>query len=388
MLKDKYVFAQLVKFLDNDKFRHIVDKYDGDKYVKSYTCWNQLLTMMFGQLSNRESLRDLIVALEAHAGKVYHLGIGKSVTRSNLSKANEQRDYRIFEEFAFFMIAEARKRRIQKIFELDGHVYAFDSTTIDLCLSVFEWAKFRKHKGGIKMHTLYEVKTDIPSMVYISDASLHDSKAMPMITYESGAYYVFDRAYMALFNLFAIHQVGAYFVVREKRNMRFNVVEDKYYNNPDSGILADQLIEFTGYLTHKRYPEVLRRIVFYDVEGSRRFVFYTNNLSVTAEAIALLYKYRWRVELFFKWIKQHLHVKEFYGNSENAVKIQIYCAIIMYCLVAIIEHDMQLNMSIYSVIQILSASAVTKTPLAELFENSKMSAKEEADEGVQYLLEF
>ena len=188
--------------------------------------------------------------------------------------------------------------------------------------------------------------------------------------------------------LFAIHQVGAYFVVREKRNMRFNVVEDKYYNNPDSGILADQLIEFTGYLTHKRYPEVLRRIVFYDVEGSRRFVFYTNNLSVTAEAIALLYKYRWRVELFFKWIKQHLHVKEFYGNSENAVKIQIYCAIIMYCLVAIIEHDMQLNMSIYSLIQILSASAVTKTPLAELFENSKMSAKEEADEGVQYLLEF
>ena len=186
MNKDKYVFAQLVGFLDNFKFLRIVKKYDGDKYVKSYTCWNQLLTLMFGQLSNRESLRDLIVAMGAHAGKLYHLGIGKSVTRSNLSKANEQRDYHIFEEFAFFMIAEARRRRIQKIFELDGHIYAFDSTTIDLCLSVFEWAKFRKHKGGVKMHTLYDVEAQVPAFVHITPAKVHDTKAMSEVPYEAG----------------------------------------------------------------------------------------------------------------------------------------------------------------------------------------------------------
>lgn len=190
MLKDKYVFAQLVKSVDSDKFRHIVDQYEGDKYIKSYTYWNQLLTMMFGQLSNRESLRNLIVTMEAHAEELYHLGIGKSVTRSNLSKANEQRDYRIFEEYAFFMIAEARKRRIQKIFELEGHIYAFDSTTIDLCLSVFEWAKFRKYKGGIKMHTLYDVKAQIPAFVHITESKIHDSKAMTEIPYEPGAHYI------------------------------------------------------------------------------------------------------------------------------------------------------------------------------------------------------
>ena len=193
--RDEYVFAQLVKFLDYEKFKYIVKKYDGNKYVKSYTCWNQLLTMIFGQLSNRESLRDLIVAMEAHAGKLYHLGIGKSVTQSNFSKANEQRDCRIFEEYAAFMIAEARKRRIDKIFELGGHVYAFDSTTVDLCLSVFEWAKFRKHKGGIKLHTLYDVEAEVPAFVHITLANIHDSKAMPVIPYEPGAHYVFDHGY-------------------------------------------------------------------------------------------------------------------------------------------------------------------------------------------------
>ena len=192
MNKDKYVFSQLVTFLDEFKFLRIVKKYEGNKYIKSYTCWNQLLTMMFGQLSNRESLRDLIVSLEAHTGKLYHLGIGKSVTRSNLSKANEQRDYRIFQEYATFMIAEARKRRIERIFELDGHVYAFDSTTIDLCLSVFEWAKFRKHKGGIKMHTLYDVEAEVPAFVHITPANIHDTKAMSVIPYERGAHYIFD----------------------------------------------------------------------------------------------------------------------------------------------------------------------------------------------------
>ena len=227
MLKDKYVFAQLVKFLDNDKFRHIVDKYDGDKYVKSYTCWNQLLTMMFGQLSNRESLRDLIVALEAHAGKVYHLGIGKSVTRSNLSKANEQRDYHIFEEFAYYMIDEARRKRQTEIFKLGGNVYAFDSTTIDLCLAVFDWAKFRSKKGGIKMHTLYDVEAQVPAFIHITTASVHDSKAMPHIPLEEGAYYIFDRGYNDFTNLYRIHAIGACFVIRAKNNVKYHVVSWK-----------------------------------------------------------------------------------------------------------------------------------------------------------------
>lgn len=257
MLKDKYVFAQLVKFLDNDKFRHIVDKYDGDKYVKSYTYWNQLFTMMFGQLSNRESLRDLIDALKAHAGKVYHLGIGKSVTRSNLSKANEQRDYRISEEFSFFMIAEARRRRIQKIFELDGHVYAFDSTTIDLCLSVFEWAKSHKHKGGIKMHTLYDVEAQMPA--HIAEAKVHDSKAMSEIPYENGAHYIFGRGYNDFGNLYTINRIGAFFVVRAKTNVRFNPATWK--RRLPKNVVSDAIGYFTVYKSAKDYPDKLRKVV-------------------------------------------------------------------------------------------------------------------------------
>ena len=274
MLKDKYVFAQLVKFLDNDKFRHIVDKYDGDKYVKSYTCWNQLLTMMFGQLSNRESLRDLIVAMEAHAGKVYHLGIGKSVTRSNLSKANEQRDYRIFEEFAFFMIAEARRRRIQKIFELDGHVYAFDSTTIDLCLSVFEWARFRKHKGGIKMHTLFDVEAQVPAFVHITEAKVHGSKAMPEIPYENGAHYIFDRGYNDFGNLYTINRIGVFFVVMAKTNVRFN--PETWKRRLPANVISDSVGYFTVYKSAKDYPKKLRKVVCIDPEDGTRYIFLTN----------------------------------------------------------------------------------------------------------------
>ena len=221
MNKEKYVFAQLIQFLNADKFRHIVDKYNGDKYVKSYTCWNQLLTLMYGQLSNRESLHMLIVALEAHSRKLYHLGMGKSVTLSNLSKANERLDYRIFVEFAFFMIGQTRCKRQTGIFKLGGNVYAFDSTTIDLCLSVFEWAKFRSRKGGIKMHTLYDIETQVPAFVHITLALAHDSKAMPEIPYEPNAHYIFDRGYNDFANLYKINLIGAKFVLRAKTNVRF-----------------------------------------------------------------------------------------------------------------------------------------------------------------------
>ena len=368
MNKDKYVFAQLVQFLDNFKYLRIVKKYDGDMYVKSYTCRNQLLTLMFGQLSNRESLRDLIVAMEAHAGKLYHLGIGKSVTRSNLSKANEQRDYRIFEEFAFYMITEARKRRIQIIFELDGHVYAFDSTTIDLCLSVFEWAKFRKHKGGIKVHTLYDVEAQVPAFVHITEAKVHDSKTMSEIPYEKGAHYIFDRGYNDFGNLYTINRIEAFFVIRAKTNVRFK--PETWKRRLLVNVISDAIVYFTVYKSSKDYPEKLRKVVCIDPEDGTRYIFLTNNLTASAETIAELYRNRWSVELFFKWIKQHLRIKKFWGTSENAVRIQIHCAIITYCLVAIVQHDMKLERSIYEVLQILGISLTDKTHLGDLFDKS------------------
>lgn len=324
--------------------------------------------MMFGQLSNRESLRDLIVALEAHAGKVYHLGIGKSVTRSNLSKSNEQRDYRIFEEFAFFMIAEARKRRIRKIFELDGHVYAFDSTTIYLCLSVFEWTKFRKHKGGIKMHTLYNIEAQVPAFVHITEAKVHDSKAMPEIPYEKGVHYIFDRGYNDFGNLYTIDRIEAFFVVRAKTNVRFK--PETWKRRLPENVVSDAIGYFTVYKSAKDYPEKLRKVVCIDPEDGTRYIFLTNNLTASAETIAELYRNRWSVELFFKWIKQHLRIKKFWGTSENAVRIQIYCTIITYCLVAIVQHDMELERSIYEVLQILGISLTDKTNLRDLFDKS------------------
>ena len=368
MNKDKYVFAQLVKFMDNDKFRHIVDKYQGDKYIKSFTCWNQLLTMMFGQLSNRESLRDLIVATEAHSAKLYHLGMGKSVTRSNLSKANEQRDYRIFEEFAFYMIERARKKRIKKIFELDHRVYAFDSTTIDLCLSVFEWAKFRKHKGGIKMHTLYDVEAQVPAFLHITPANVQDTQVMDKIPYEVGAHYIFDRGYNDFENLYTINRIEAFFVVRAKTNVRFKV--SSWKRRLPENIISDVIGTFIVYKSSKDYPEELRKVIAIDPEDGTRYIFLTNNLQAPATLISELYRNRWSVELFFKWIKQHLRIKKFWGTSENAVKIQIYCAIITYCLVAIVHHDMKLERTIYEVLQILGISLTDKTHIRDLFDKS------------------
>ena len=371
MNRDKYVFAQLVQFLDQFKFLRIVKRYDGDKYVKGFSCWNQLLTMMFGQLTNRERLRDLIVATEAHSGKLYHLGMGKSVTRSNLSKANEQRDYRIFEEFAFFMISETRSRRIEKIFELDGHVYAFDSTTIDLCLSVFEWAKFRKHKGGIKMHTLYDVEAQVPAFVHITPANVHDSKAMPEVPYEPGAHYIFDRGYNDYGNLYTIHRTKGFFVLRAKNNVRMK--PRTWKRRLAKGIVSDITGTFTVYKSAKVYPEELRKVICEDSEDGTRYIFLTNNLTAKAELICELYRNRWSVELFFKWIKQHLRIKRFWGTSENAVRIQIYCAIITYCLVAIVQHDMGLERSIYEILQILGISLTDKTHIRDVFDKKNIN---------------
>lgn len=369
MHKDKYVFAQLAFFLDRNKFNYIVRKYDGDRYVKHFTCWNQLLALMFGQLSNRESLRDLTVALDAHHSKCYHLGMGKNVSKSSLARANQDRDYHIFEEFAYYLVNEAREKRVSDIFKLGGNVYAFDSTTIDLCLSVFWWAKFRKKKGGIKVHTLYDVETQIPAFFHITEASVHDSTAMKEIPYESGSYYIFDRAYNHFKMLYKIHQIGAFFVVRAKKNLQYNPI--KWKRKLPKNVLSDATIELTGFYPKQYYPEHLRLVRYWDDEQKRELVFLTNAMHISALQVAQLYKNRWQVELFFKWLKQHLKIKKFWGTTENAVRIQIYTAICTYCLVAIVQKVMQLDRSTYEVLQILSISLTDKTHLRDLFEKTK-----------------
>lgn len=375
-------------FLPVDHFKWLVKKYEGNKYVKSFSCWNHLLVLIFGQLSNRDGLRDLIVTLAPFKSAFHHLGFGKSVTRSNLGKANEVREVRIFQEFADRMVAIARKKRDGiKDFFISNKVYAFDSSTISLCLSVYWWTKLHHGKGGVKLHELYDVKTDVPAFSIVTDASLHDSKVMNLIPYEKDSFYIFDRAYMVTEMLYLIHKAKAFFVVREKHKMVFKVVKDKSYNNPGTGVMADQIIRFTGNKTKKNYPEELRRVVFYDKEGNRTFVFYTNNIDVMAEEVALLYKFRWRCELFFKWLKQHLRVKEFYGTSENAVKIQIYAAIIAYCLVAIVQSDLKLKMDTYDVLRILNISLLTRMPLVDLLTEASKAGIEDV-RYVQLMIDF
>ena len=367
MNKDKYVFAQLLEFLDYDKFRHLVDKYGGNRYVKHLTCWNQLLALMFGQLSNRESLRDVIVALEAHRSKCFHLGLGrKPIAKTTLATANQNRDYRIFEDFAFYMMALARQKRAEDIFKLGGKVYAFDSTTIPLCLSVFWWAKFRKKKGGVKAHVLYDLEAQVPAFYHITTASVHDSKVMQEIPYETDAYYIFDRGYNNFKELYRIYRLESFFVVRVKTNLQYRCV--KWKRRMPKNILTDAEIELTVYNTHRDYPEKLRLVRYYDEEQGRKFMFLTNAMDLTAQQVADLYKNRWQIELFFKWLKQHLKIKKFWGTTENAVRIQISAAITAYCLVAIVQHDMKLKRSTYEVLQILSISLTDKTPLRELFE--------------------
>ena len=369
MNKDKYVFAQLIEFLNKDKFRRLVDKYEGNRYVKHLTCWNQLLALMFGQLSNRESLRDLIVALEAHQSKSFHLGLGsKPIAKTTLATANQNRDYRIFEEFAFYMMAQAREKRAEDMFKLGGKVYAFDSTTIPLCLSVFWWAKFRKKKGGVKAHVLYDLEAQVPAFYHITTASVHDSKAMQKISYETGAYYIFDRGYNNFKELYRIQRMESSFVVRAKANLQYKCV--RWKRRMPKNILADAEIALTVYKSSKDYPEHIRLVRFYDEEQEREFMFLTNDMDLTAQQIADLYKNRWQVELFFKWLKQHLKIKKFWGTTENAVRIQISTAITAYCLVAIVQHDMKLKRSTYEVLQILSISLTDKTSLRELFDKT------------------
>lgn len=371
MNQGKYVFSQIVTFLPARIFDRCVSSFQGDKWVKHFTCWNQLMCMMFGQLSNRDSLRDLLVCLTAHKTKHYHLGFGKNISRSNLAEANEKRNCQIFEMFAYELIAEAQKVCVSNIdFDksITGNVYAFDSTTIDLCLNVFWWATFRREKGAIKLHTLLDIKTAIPVFMHITPASVHDVNGLDFIDFEKGGYYIMDRGYIDFDRMAIIDKHDSYFVIRSKENLSFiRVSAEKPEKN--NGIICDQRIRLKGPLSLEKYEKELRRIKFYDADQKKSYVFLSNNMVLPATEIAMLYKNRWKIELFFKWIKQHLKIKSFWGISENAVRTQIYIAIITYTLVAIIKAKLKLKQSPYEILQIMSVSLLDKTHLPSLFEN-------------------
>jgi len=368
----KYIFSQLIDFLPKRIFDRIVKQYKGDKWTKSLSCWNQLMLMMFGQLSGCDSLRELACVVSAHQNKCYHLGFGNSAfSRSTLEYANAKRDYKMFEDFAYYMIEVAQNKRIDREFDLKGKFYAFDSTTIDLCLSLYEWAFFRRTKSGIKMHTLFDVVTQIPIYIHITEAKMHDMNAMDQIPYEPYAFYIFDKGYYDLARLYTISTIGSYFVIRQKSHLNYKVVDGEEILDGKDNVLLDQTIKLMGYQTKRKYPADLRRIVYYAPELKRTFTFLTNNFELKAKDIALLYKERWQVELFFKWIKQHLRVKSFWGNTENAVRIQLYSAIITYCLIAIVEHDCHLERSTFNVLRVLSHSLLDKASIRELFQNSE-----------------
>lgn len=389
MFKGQYIFTQIIHFLSEYEFQQCVQEFRGDKHVRSLSCWRQMLCMIFGQLGKRESLRDLCICLEVHKGKLYHLGLQVEVKRITLRDANEQRDYRIFEKFAYKLIAKARKLYLNDnefSLELSGIAYALDSTTIDLCLALFPWAKFRKTKAGIKLHTLMDFKGNIPSFIYITDAKMADVNVLDVIIFEAGAFYVMDRGYLDFARLYSIHTAGAFFVTRAKHNTKMRRLYSKPItaNKKASGIRCDQIVVLTGQKSSKSYPEKLRRIKFYDAENNRHYVFLTNNFTLPALVIADLYRYRWQVELFFKWIKQHLQVQSFWGYSENAVKTQIWVAMVSYSLVAIVKKKLELTQSMHEILQILSISLFDKTPVKQLFSTkNKMFFNKNSEQQIQ-----
>ena len=381
MHNGKFVFSQLLDFLDRNDFNYLARKYGGDKYVKQFTCYNQLAVLMFGQLSNRESLRDVVLATQAHAKKAFHLGFGKHASKSTLSDANTKRDYHIFEEFAYQVVAKARACRADDIFKLGGNVYAFDSTTIELCLETFEWALYRKNqrKGGIKVHTLYDIETSIPTFFHITEARVHDMNAMDVIPYEEDSFYIFDRGYNDFKRLHNIEGIGAYFVVRGRNKNDFRPMKWTRRFPPGSGILSDAIGYMDGQFTREKYPDKIRRILYWDEVNKRKFIFFTNALDISPILVAELYHQRWQIELFFKWLKQHLKIKKFWGNSENAVRIQIYSAIISYCMMAIVQKKMGIERSIYEMLQIASISLTDTTPLKDLFGKPNYNIVNELD---------
>lgn len=378
MFQGKFIFSQLMELAPRYEFKKCVDKYNGEYKVKHFSCWQQFLCMSFGQITYRDSLTDVVVCLNAQRSKSYHCGITSKVILSTLTRANESRDWRIYADFAYYLIAEARLLYADDktvLPEVDELVYALDSTTIDLCLSVFQWAKFRDEKAAIKLHTLLDVKAAVPTFIHITDGLVHDVNILDMLEFEAGAIYVMDRAYVDFERLFTIHQALAFFVVRAKSNFQF---ERMYSAKVDrkTGVICDQIIKLTVCKTAQSYPEKLRRIKYYDEETDKTLVFLTNNFPLPALTIALLYKHRWKIELFFKWLKQHLKIKAFWGHSANAVKTQVWIAIATYVLVVIMKKRFKLEQSFYEILQILSITVFEKMQVNQLFQHDEIQKTE------------
>ena len=367
----KTLFAQIMEYIPWTSFARIVARYGGDSRARSLSCTEQFRAMAFAQLTYRESLRDIETCLLANQTKLYGMGFRSPVKRSTLADANEVRDWRIWADLAALLIRRARKLYCNDSFgiDLDNTVYALDATTIDLCLSLFPWAPFRSAKAAVKLHTLLDLRGNIPAFIHISDGKTHEVNVLDILPIEAGAFYVMDRGYLDFARLFALHQTGAFFVTRAKRGMDAR----RLYSMPTdraTGIICDQRIALNGFYIAQDYPEQLRRIRFKDPESGKTLVFLTNNTALPALTIAALYKSRWQVELFFKWIKQHLRIKRFIGNSENAVKTQIWCAVSTYVLIAIVKKELQLDASLYSLLQILSVSVFEKTHISQAFAGS------------------
>jgi len=364
------VFAQVMEFLSHNEFRRCVQRFDGDRNTKRFTCWDQFLAMAFAQLTYRESLRDIEVCLATQRSKLYHCGLSGPVRRSSLADANERRDWRIYADFARTLIDIARPLYADTDLglDLDATAYALDATTIDLCLSMFPWARFRKAKGAIKLHTMIEIHSSIPVFIDITHGKVHDVNVLDSLTLDPGSFLVMDRGYLDFARLYALHQALSFFVTRAKSNLQFR---RQYSHSVDrsSGVRSDQTGILTGPLTSTLYPVPLRRVTYYSVETAKRFVFLTNNFSVAPLTVASLYRSRWRIELFFKWIKQHLRIKRFFGTSANSVKTQIWIGVSVYVLIAIIKKQLGLKHSLYTILQILSLSLFEKTPILSLFDD-------------------
>ena len=372
------IFSQLMDFITTHEFNQCVKRYNGNYKIKNFTCWEQFLCMAFAQLTYRESLRDIQACLRAANKKLYHMGIRSKVSRNTLAHANQIRDWRIYADFAQVLIKEARKLYINEDFgvQLEQTVYALDSTIIDLCLSLFPWALFRKKKGAVKLHTLIDLRGNIPTVIFITHGKVHDVNILDDLVIEAGAIYVMDRGYLDFERLCTVHQSSAFFITRAKSNFDFK----RLYSNPvdkSTGVLCDQIVTLQGFYAKKSYPDKLRRIKYYDADKKKRLVFLTNNFLLPALTIAEIYRCRWQVELFFKWIKQHLRIKAFYGTSENAVKTQIWIAISVYVLVAIIKKRLNLNLSLYTILQILSVSLFEKTPVLQALTSTEYNDHED-----------
>jgi hypothetical protein len=373
MYTGQLVFSQLMDFLPMHRFRQCVNRYNGNRHVKSFSCLDQFLCMAFAQLSYRESLRDIESCMRAMQKKLYHLGIRSQISKSTLADANEKRDWRIYADFAQVLISIARKLYADDDFgiELDETVYALDASTIDLCLSLFPWARFRKSKAAVKLHTLLDLRGSIPSFISITDGKVHDVNILDELVPEPGSIYVMDRGYLDFERLFLLQQCLAFFIIRSKRNTKFRRIYSHEIDK-ETGLRCDQTIILTGVKSKKHYPDKIRRVKYFDKEKDRSFSFLSNNFILPALIIAELYRCRWKVELFFKWIKQHLRIKAFYGTSENAVKTQIWIAVSVYVLVAIVKKRMKLDdLSLYTILQILSVTLFEKELLLQVFDHSR-----------------